>query len=557
MAEPRLRYGRIGSPEGVALEDETGAEVLRVAGGAAVAPLADYGGEKFNVKTFGAVGDGVANDTAAIAAAIDAAAPVRGVVFFPPGTYMTDRQFIPSGVTVQGSGRGTLIKLRPRVMTEFKHGGVLNATGTAEEPVIGAVFRSFRISSNRGAHTYTSEASATNTEGLELEYAIGVLVEDVHAEDCESEGFDLDYSYGCKLLNCTADTCGGWGVHISTECGPNVVDSVVARNCGIGTPGVLAAGRGGFDQHFSATGTTYINLRAIDCHKPYQIHGTNATVVNCEEEGTPVVPSTFNGARMMVTPRRLIAASPSVTAQTVQADETAVVASRSAIIGSAVNRAAIIASSTAEVSAVTAALLATTGSTASGERSVVAASADSEASGVFSAVIASSVSNAGRDRSAVVASSGSDALAYRSFIAASQDCMVAINGTRGAVLASNNALVSADRGAIIGSNRSTASATNAVVLAAAGVENNVANSVAGGVSGSAASPSGMRWRLGGLRGSIWLHGYTRTGLPSAATLPDEIVRVTDPEAGKSALVISTGTGWVYVGDGSVVTGAPA
>ena len=41
----------------------------------------------FNVRNFGAVGDGVVSDTVAIQKTIDAAAKVNGTVFFPDGRY--------------------------------------------------------------------------------------------------------------------------------------------------------------------------------------------------------------------------------------------------------------------------------------------------------------------------------------------------------------------------------------------------------------------------------------------------------------------------------------
>ena len=45
-------------------------------------------GSRLNVKIYGAVGDGVTDDTSAIQACVDAAILVNGVVVFPPGTYI-------------------------------------------------------------------------------------------------------------------------------------------------------------------------------------------------------------------------------------------------------------------------------------------------------------------------------------------------------------------------------------------------------------------------------------------------------------------------------------
>ena len=53
------------------------------------AALAGSYGLVFNAMAYGAVGDGVANDTDAIAAATAAAGSLGGIVYFPPGTYRT------------------------------------------------------------------------------------------------------------------------------------------------------------------------------------------------------------------------------------------------------------------------------------------------------------------------------------------------------------------------------------------------------------------------------------------------------------------------------------
>lgn len=68
----------------------------------------------FNVKTYGATGDGTTDDTTAILAAFTAAGD-NSIVYFPAGTYSTG--FIDllglDGVTIRGQGRASLLQRRP------------------------------------------------------------------------------------------------------------------------------------------------------------------------------------------------------------------------------------------------------------------------------------------------------------------------------------------------------------------------------------------------------------------------------------------------------------
>lgn len=67
----------------------------------------------FNVKTdYAAVGDGIADDTAAIQSAITAAAAVGGTVYIPPGTYKVVGTITVGPVTIE-CAYGTIIKHKP------------------------------------------------------------------------------------------------------------------------------------------------------------------------------------------------------------------------------------------------------------------------------------------------------------------------------------------------------------------------------------------------------------------------------------------------------------
>jgi len=69
---------------------------------------AAQGVNQFNVKDYGAVGNGVANDATAVQNAISAATPTGGIVFFPPGDYLinsgTGFTISTAAVMIMGAG---------------------------------------------------------------------------------------------------------------------------------------------------------------------------------------------------------------------------------------------------------------------------------------------------------------------------------------------------------------------------------------------------------------------------------------------------------------------
>jgi hypothetical protein len=101
----------------------------------------------FNVRSFGAVGDGVTNDAAAIQAAINALPAGGGIVYFPPGTYKVSTKIsLPDkSVILSGSGFGSVIKLGTSAITLFEAPNGLTVTRVY-------TFEALRVTGNDGTN---------------------------------------------------------------------------------------------------------------------------------------------------------------------------------------------------------------------------------------------------------------------------------------------------------------------------------------------------------------------------------------------------------------------
>lgn len=121
----------------------------------AQAPLEGW----FNVKDYGAAGDGKEDDTAAVQAAIDAAKKEGGIVYLPPGTYNVSSLNITNvarGMVIQGVGpHGSSIT----GVSKGKH--ILDLTGSAFLSM-----RDFSVSTATGVHAKTGILLAQPDYGL-------------------------------------------------------------------------------------------------------------------------------------------------------------------------------------------------------------------------------------------------------------------------------------------------------------------------------------------------------------------------------------------------------
>jgi hypothetical protein len=154
-------------------------------------PTLDARYAPFSVRTFGAVGDGVTNDTTAVQAATDAAQAVGGTVYFPPGTYLVD------GI------RTAVSLLQPNFVGD-------GSTGTTIKIASGGYGLRIWGVSGRLMNTVISDLSVTSESGgngIELRGVCGVTVERVRFYDLTTALFFHNAESGLYTEFCVASDC--------------------------------------------------------------------------------------------------------------------------------------------------------------------------------------------------------------------------------------------------------------------------------------------------------------------------------------------------------------
>ncbi|MCU0513084.1 MAG: glycoside hydrolase family 55 protein, partial [Anaerolineae bacterium] len=123
---------------------------------AAAAPAAaqEVGGSVYNVRDFGALGDGRADDTAAIQAAITALNVAgRGSLYLPAGTYLVSQALeLLSNTNMYGDGMGaTILKLPNGLTTDVI--GLVRTSGISDRFISHVFVSDLTLDGNRQAQT--------------------------------------------------------------------------------------------------------------------------------------------------------------------------------------------------------------------------------------------------------------------------------------------------------------------------------------------------------------------------------------------------------------------
>jgi hypothetical protein len=179
----------------------------------------------FDIKSYGAIGDGVNDDTSAIQAAISAASIVNGCVLIPSGTFLFSSTLtIPDktmlmgvgrwGSTLKYSGIGTAIRLFATVMStlsDFRLEVATAATGTAILMMGSGIGGSgwCQFCTLRDLELCTESGMAAGQQGLVTSGSLGQVVYS-SISNIVLINFDRPVVYGA---NCEANVFHG--IHVS------------------------------------------------------------------------------------------------------------------------------------------------------------------------------------------------------------------------------------------------------------------------------------------------------------------------------------------------------
>jgi parallel beta-helix repeat protein len=151
----------------------------------------------YNIKNFGAKGDGVSNDGIAISAAIEAAYTAGGgTVFIPAGVYVAQRILVKPGVKLLGADKYSSKIKKPAVLGSNTSYGISTSwMHSIIELQSNSTVENIFIDGN------LSYSDATGTAGICAQEASGFYVKDVIASSCGGNGMQFYRVYNATLEN--------------------------------------------------------------------------------------------------------------------------------------------------------------------------------------------------------------------------------------------------------------------------------------------------------------------------------------------------------------------
>ena len=216
---------------GLALYPRSAAEIA-----VGVTP-SNYGFEEGNVYRYGALGNGVADDTTAVQNAVDVAIETGGIARIPPGDFLLDTvMFDGSNFTIQCDGRGSILR------------------ASSDIPASGAILLSLAGDATSGPDNQALLDGIYGLGAQSVRTNVTGSIENVQIKDCRFEGnavavrgiWSTGFTRGCRIEGNWFNEVDGGGIVINGSWTFSIIANHVEGDGTNGTGIALGALGNGF-----------------------------------------------------------------------------------------------------------------------------------------------------------------------------------------------------------------------------------------------------------------------------------------------------------------------
>lgn len=169
------------------------------------------GVNNFNVKDYGALGNGVADDTAAISSAITAASVNGGIVLFPAGSYLVN-----SGTGLSISGAGVVLKGSGASNTQVLIGSGFTGTSLFTFTNNYGTVRDITIAGSNGTVTSNPAAHGVTANGAQTFRVFNATFLNINGYGIRAIGTASTTLHGGMIVDTKIQSCAG-GVYILSD----------------------------------------------------------------------------------------------------------------------------------------------------------------------------------------------------------------------------------------------------------------------------------------------------------------------------------------------------
>lgn len=185
-----------------------------------VPPTRSRGTATRNVRNYGAYGDGLHDDTAAIQAAINSLPSTGGTVYIPAGTYLVDttRRINLRSLMLLSLASGAVLKAKT---SSVRRAYILNLSNVRDVEIAGG-----QLVGERDTHRYVSGTTDEWNHGLAINGSARVTVRDIRISKCTGDGVCIGgASSDVVIANIVATRCRRQGLSITQSTNVRVYDS--------------------------------------------------------------------------------------------------------------------------------------------------------------------------------------------------------------------------------------------------------------------------------------------------------------------------------------------